>query len=124
MASSSSVPKRVLVVDLTLDEDVNKCLAGAKRVMREREAIVVVEKKQKSCEEVKENKKVEYDQEELENDLIRLLQLGVEEAMGDCLKLALQCYAPDPELDQGALTGLFVENSDGIFNEVDQLLGF
>jgi hypothetical protein len=119
--ASSSVPKRVLVVDLTIDEDVNKCLAGAKRVTREREATVVVEKKQKSCEEVKN---VDYDQEELENDLIRLLQLGVEEAMGDCLKFALQCYAPDPELDQGALTGLFVENADGIFNEVNQLLGF
>lgn len=118
--ASSSVPKRVLVVDLTLDEDVNKCLAGAKRVTREREATVVVEKKQKSCEP---EKKVDYDEDELVEDLIRALRQDLEQA-GDCLRFALEHYVPDPELTGGMTEDPFVRNAEEILNEAEKLFCF
>jgi hypothetical protein len=120
MASSSSVPKRVLVVDLTIDEDVNKCLAGVKRITREREATVVVEKKQKSCEP---EKKVDYDEDELVEDLIRALRQDLETA-GDCLRFALEHYAPDPELTSGVTEDPFVHNAEAILNDMEQFCCF
>ena len=126
MASSSflCVPKRVLFFDLTIDdEEVNKCVAGAKRVTRERDATVVVEKKQKSITPQKAVTKVDYDEDELVEEVIKMLQRDID-AAGDCLRLVLEHYVPDPELNDGAKDDPFVWNAEQILKDVEHFCCF
>ena len=120
--ASSSVQNRVLMIDLTLDEDVSVCLSSArKREKREREAIVVVEKKFKRDEEKEEEEKTtdeQYDEEALIEDLIKALQAGVETA-GECLKFALTHYEPNLEISANVGGDPFVFNAEEIMNDAE-----
>jgi len=117
--ASSSVQKRVLRIDLTLDEDVRVCLSRAhKRETREREATVVVEKKLKQVEEEEEKTTDEqYDEEALIEDLIKALQDDADQA-GVCLKFALTHYEPDPELGANIDGDPFL-NAEEIMNDAE-----
>lgn len=120
MASSK---QRVLMIDLTLDEDVRVCLSHArKREKREREAIVVVEKKLKRDEEDEEEEEKttdeQYDEEALIEDLIKALQDDADQA-GVCLKFALTHYEPDPELGADVGGDPFVFNAEEIMNDAE-----
>lgn len=121
----ASIPKLVLSIDLTVDEDVQVCVAGAKRVVREREATVVVEKKQKSITPKKAvmTKKVDYDEDELVEEVIKMLQRDID-AAGDCLRLVLEHYVPDPELNDGAKDDPFVWNAEQILKDVEHFCCF
>jgi len=118
--ASSSVQKRALMIDLTLDEDVRVCLSRArKRETREREAIVVVEKKLKQDEEEEEKTTDEqYDEEALIEDLIKALQDDADQA-GVCLKFALTHYEPNLEISANVGGDPFVFNAEEIMNDAE-----